>query len=354
MKFLEEIVDYVLEFHGKDPGQVTIVFPNRRAGLFFQNYLTNAIDKSIWSPRILDIEVFITELSRYKAGDPFEMIYELFKISSDLTESKESFERFYYWGNVLLQDFDEIDRFMIDPKILFSNLLHIKQLENSLEYLTDEQQKLIKEFWKSFGTKRSGLQKGFLSVWDNLFNTYQAFKDTLKQQGLVYKGMMYREVASELKEGELTPERRPLIFGGFNALSSSEEKIISWFVENHGAKVFWDADDFYFKDMNNEAGYFLREMKFRNPSLQKSFKSAYGNRFRDSNRKWMLTGVASTVGQAQEASRILSEQRYDLDERTAIVLPNSNLLFPVLHALPDQVSQLNVTMGYPLSESIYS
>ncbi len=356
MRFLEEIVEVVLNRYAESTDKVTIVFPNRRAGLFFQKYLGAKIYKPIWSPKILSIEDFIKNMSDLKSADKLELIFELYTVFKKLNKSKEAFDQFFYWGNIMLRDFDELDKFLTDPELLFKNLIHIKTLENNLDYLQEEQKKLISEFWQSFDEKLSSHQKGFLAIWDNLFQTYTQFKTVLSDKGMAYDGMIYREVAESLEGGNIHGDTGTVIFAGFNALSKSEEQIISWFLKEGKGEIYWDADDYYLDDNKQEAGKFLREMKFGNPVLRKSFKESYGNAFKNINKNIEVISIASDSGQAQQASELLnhwnsSNEQNKLDENTAVILPNNELLFPLLHAMPTTEEQLNITMGYPLTSS---
>lgn len=351
MKFLEEIVEVVLDLHGEADDEVTIVFPNRRAGLFFQKYLAARISKPIWSPKIISIEDFIKSLSALKSADKLELVFELYQVFIKLNKSSENFDKFFYWGNKMLQDFDELDHFLADPELLFKNLVHVKQLENNIDFLDEDQTQLIKDFWLSFGEKHSSHQKGFLAIWDNMFQTYVQFKKRISTKGIAYNGMIYREVAEALENNLIKPEFEKVIFAGFNALSKSEESIISWCVKEGIGEVYWDADDHYLKDNKQEAGRYLREMKYGNSVLRKSFRESYGNAFQGSKKKIKVISVASDIGQAQQASELLNSMNAVFDENTAVVLPNNELLFPLLHALPQEVERLNITMGYPLSSS---
>jgi len=353
MKFLEEIAEVVVEKYGDRTDKIRIVFPNRRAGLFFRKYLAAKISNPIWSPEILSIEDFIKGLSGLQSADRLELIYQLYKVFTAVNKSMETFDKFYYWGNVLLQDFDEIDKFLVDPRVLFRNLAHVKKLEGDLQYLEEEQKSLILEFWKSFGDKLSRHQQGFLQIWDKLYRVYSEYREVLLSGDMAYDGMIYRKVAEDLKAGFLDSGSKRVIFAGFNALSKSEEEIIDWYVQQEKGEVYWDADDYYFKNSKQEAGRYLREMKFGNAALRNSFKKTYGNAFADTEKAIELISVASEVGQAQEASQILEELGAQVDEDTAIVLPNNSLLFPLLHALPQNISRLNITMGYPLASSSF-
>ena len=351
MKFLEEIVQIILQQHAAASDEITVVFPNRRAGLFFQKYLSMQIEKPIWSPKIVGIEEFIKSLSNLQTADQFDLVFDLYQVFNRLNNADESFDRFYYWGNIMLQDFDELDKFKVDAALLFKNLAHVKDLENNLDFLDEEQKQLIGEFWSGFGEKLSKHQKGFLNIWDNMFQTYHQYKNKLYEKGVAYNGMIYRDVEEELYIGQSNPDIGQVIFAGFNALSKTEESIISWFVKEGKGDIFWDADDYYLNDRKQEAGRNLREMKFGNPILRKSFKNSYGNAFSESDKKIEVISVASNVGQAQQASELLSRLDGIPDENTAVVLPNNELLFPLLHALPENVDRLNITMGYPLSAS---
>jgi hypothetical protein len=353
MRFLEEIAEHVINKYQGSTDTVTVVFPNRRAGLFFRKYLSDAISKPIWSPKILSIEDFIKGLSTLETADRLDLIFELYKVFQSLNKSREAFEKFFFWGNILLQDFDEIDKFLVDARLLFKNLVHIKQLENSLDYLDEDQKELILGFWKSFGDKLSKQQKGFLGVWDNMLQTYVQFKARLAERNMAYDGMIYRKVCEDLHQANLQLTEGTVIFAGFNALSKSEEAIISWFVGEGRGEVFWDADDYYLDDTKQEAGKYLREMKSGKTPLNQTFKKSYGNAFQDSEKHIEVISAASEVGQAQEASAILSAICDSIDERTAVVLPNNTLLFPLLHAVPAKVEKLNITMGYPLSSSTF-
>jgi hypothetical protein len=355
MKFLEEIVETILEKHQASPDSVTIVFPNRRAGLFFRKYLASKISGPIWSPKITSIEDFIKDLSEPQSSERLDLIFELYRVFTQVNHSKEEFDQFYFWGNILLQDFDEVDKFMVDARLLFKNLQHIKQLEGDYDFLDDAQKALIRGFWQSFDQKLSRHQQGFIDIWQNLYETYTRFRTRLGTKGMAYDGMIYREVTEKLQASDIAIDTSIVIFAGFNALSKSEEEIISWFVREGRGEVYWDADDHYLNNNQQEAGKFLRQMKFGNPVLRKSFKRSYGNAFFEEGKSIEVISVASDVGQAQEASAILSNLEGEIDENTAVILPDNGLLFPLLHALPEEVKKLNITMGYPLTaSSLYS
>ncbi len=351
MKFLEELADDFISRYPTGGDEVTYVFPNRRAGLFFRKYLAERVASPIWSPRVMSIEEFIVAHSSLKKSEKLELVYELHQVFRRILKSEESFDSFYYWGTVLLADFDELDKFLVDPEELFKNLAHVKAIEADISYLQEDQRKLIMEFWRSFEPLQSSEQKGFLALWTNLPGIYSGFCSALLSKGLAYDGLIYKQVVDGLTNKSILPIAPKTIFAGFNALSVSEEKIISWYVENESGEVFWDIDDYYFSDPKQEAGRFLREIQSTNPTLRQTFRKEYSNRFKDTQRTISVINVVTDTAQAQQLPEILGLLGGAFDENTAVVLPTNELLIPTLYALPDTVDKLNITMGYPLALS---
>ena len=356
MEFIEQIVDIALKEHRDHLGDLTVVFPNRRSGLFFKKALSERIDQPVWSPNVLSIADFIKQFSPFKSPDRLTLIFELYQVYRKLLKSGEGFDRFFFWGDVLLRDFDEIDKFMVDAKNLFRNLALQKDLDSSsLEFLNPEQQELIKNFWKSFEGKLSQHQKQFTSIWELLHKIYLQFHEALLEKGLAYDGMIYRWVVGHLNDPDMEITEHHVIFAGFNALSVTEERIIAWLAEQKKATVIWDADDHYLKNEHQEAGFFLREMIRENSVLSETFRASYGNKFIENpDVEIVAVSVASNTGQVQAASNILNKlaQGQTINENTALILPDEKLLFSVLNALPDKIGTLNITMGYPLKESL--
>ncbi len=358
MKFLEEIAKEILDMKDVRLDRLTVVFPNRRAGLFFQKYLAAGIEKPIWSPQVMNIVDFIKSMTNLLVPDRMNLVYELYKTFTQSAGSKEPFDNFYFWGETLLRDFDEMDKFLVDPAPLFSNLADIKDIEQVIAYLTDEQQKLIRSFWGTFDKSRSKQQKDFLSVWNILHQVYDNFRTNLENKALAYDGMIYRKVAEEMQAGSYEDPYQTVVFAGFNALSPAEETIITWYVQHTNAQIFWDADDYYLKDSGQEAGHFMREIQASNDVLSNTFKKSYGNRFKvPEGKKITLIGTPLKTGQAQVASGLLDKLKHETgnefsEEQTALILPDEQLLFPVLNALPESIDKVNITMGFPLKHSL--
>src|SRR5690606_18167594 len=196
--------------------------------------------------------------------DHLTLLFQLFHSYKKVNPVKDSFDQFYHWGEMLLRDFDEIDKYLIDANDLFKNLKNQKDLEDHFNYLTQEQIAVIRQFWASFEGKKSRHQEGFLQVWDILSKVYSSFKEDLLNQHIGYDGMIFRTVAEKAATTLLVDQERKIVFAGFNALSKAEEIIISSILENTDADIFWDLDTYYFNNSDQEAGYFFRRYSKHN------------------------------------------------------------------------------------------
>ncbi|BDD08379.1 hypothetical protein FUAX_08110 [Fulvitalea axinellae] len=357
--FLDDLADEVIAKHSDALERLTIVFPNRRAGLFFRRALAKRIDKPVWSPSIISADDFIQSLTPLKSAHKLKLAFELYKTYLEHSKTEESFDRFFFWGEVLLKDFEDIDKYSVSAEKIFENLRDQKIIEAEFDFLTEEQKELIRSFWASFGNKMSKHQEDFLKTWEILAKVYAGYQKTLKDQGLGYKGMMHKDVVERIKSGEVEHKYDRLIFAGFNALTHTEEKIFCWFIENIQASVFWDADEYYVSDSRQEAGTFLR-MYRKHPVLGKTFPKKFKDGFYgDENKEVSVTGFALNTGQTKLLGQKMGELKEEIEnageemrpERTAIIVPDENLLFPVLQALPESFKKLNVTMGYPLKKT---
>lgn len=357
--FLEELAEKLYQKHHNGLGELKIVFPNRRAGLFFRQYLATKIARPVWSPEVLSIEDFIKSMSSLQSADTLTLIFELFEVYKKVNPAEKQFERFYFWGEVLLKDFDDIDKYLVNPENLFINLRYQKELENFFDYLSPEQKAVIQAFWKSFGSSGSRHQKDFLRIWEVLLLIYKQFKQKLSGKNIGYDGMIFREVAENIQSGKIAFGDKQVIFAGFNALTLAEEKIIAWCYEKVGAQIYWDLDEHYMDDVNQEAGVFLRKYR-RHKILGKSFPASLPAHFKDGSAKNItLTGVPLEVGQAKKLGELLqnviSNSEDFKPQHSVVVLPDEHMLFPVLHSTPEAVKEINVTMGYPLrNTSLYS
>jgi len=346
--FLEQLVDELNDSYKGDLSRLCLVFPTRRAGLFFKKYLSEKINRPHWSPVIYSIQDFIRTFSDHVVPDQLALVFELYEVYKKYFPA-ESFEKYFPWGEMLLKDFDEADRNLADTKQLFAYIKDINEIDSGFE-LDDENLGLIRNFWKTFFNKEPGkLKSEFLSNWQHLGNIYYDFRKQLEKRNWAYEGLVCRSVAEEMDQKKVHPEYDKIIFAGFYALTKSEEKIIEHLIKNDNAVIYWDVDSYYYEDVKQEAGTFLR----KNRLLKPGFKWKY-NDFESGKKDIEVIGVALQVGQAKAVGNILEELTKSNSispEKTAVVLPDENLLFPVLYSLPESIDTFNVTMGYPLSST---
>jgi CRISPR/Cas system-associated exonuclease Cas4 (RecB family) len=362
--FLLEIAESIYSTHGKKLDNATLVFPNRRAALYFRKHLTSLLDKPAFSPTLLTIEDFISGFSTLKVPDKLELIHTLQGVYNNVlsrTEGEapkhEPFDQFYFWGEMLLRDFDEADKYMATADLLFKDLSHQKEVDNTFDFLTDEQREFLRSFWINFDEKDSLNKQKFLRIWRQLPSVYAVFKSTLKQQGLAFEGMLHRDVAENIRELFVKVQHpyyrsgSKLYFIGFNALTKAEERIISFFIEEGIGTVKWDIDDYYFNNQRQEAARFFREYS-QHRLLARTFPQDIPSNFK-SQKEVKLYGASQPLGQAKLMTQVLKDLLAEGTdpEETLIVLPDEKLLMPVLHGVAGLVDKLNVTMGFPLSST---
>jgi len=235
--FIDKTADKIFEAHKDTLGEVLVVFPSRRAGLYFKKSLSGLIEKPVWSPTVFSINDFTAKYSRYDSGDTLTLIFELYK-SYRKYFAEESFDEFYYWGEMILNDFDDVDKYLVDAKQLFQNLSDLKEIENQFT-LPEEQLKIILEFWKNIKLHESSpLKDDFISVWSVLFDVYSKYRELLISKGIAYEGMINRDVFEKIKRNETIPipyKRFAII--GFNALNASEKEFFKYLKKN---KLTWN------------------------------------------------------------------------------------------------------------------
>lgn len=344
--FLLETAQKIFASHSRLE-EVTLVFPNRRAILFFRKHLGTLLKKPAFAPTMLTIEEYIKSYSTLQVPDKLELVHRLYKAYTETVKSNESFDRFYYWGEMLLRDFEEIDKYLVNAEMLFRDLSHQKELDASFDYLTDEQKKFLLDFWGNFDEHQTENRKKFLDVWKHLYDVYTTYRTLLVKEELAFEGMVHREVAEKILQGQILRTGHE-IFIGFNALTKAEEVIIAHAVEG-GASVYWDVDEYYLNNVVQEAGEFFREYQ-KHKVLGKTFEAQVPANFRrEKNIK--LYGAAQPVGQAKLMGQELRKnlEAGALPEETLVVLPDEKLLLPALHSVSDSVEKLNVTMGFSLS-----
>ena len=349
-KFLEYVAQDILCKYGTDLSQIAMVFPNKRASLFMNEYLAKATGKTIWSPAYITISELFRRHSNLTVGDPVKLICDLHKSFTECTGIDETLDHFFGWGQLLIADFDDIDKNMADASKVFSNVKDIHELDD-ISYLNEEQKKVLKRFFSNFTAEdNTELKKRFLRLWCHMDDIYTNFKERLLSQGIAYEGMLYREVVS----GKVIDfHYDKYLFVGFNVIQKVEQELFTTLEKSGKAGFYWDFDNYYMPGHTNinEAGHYISQFLKAFPNeLDTSDKDIYDN-FR---RKKNITYINATTEniQARYINDWLKEnERYKKGRNTAIILCDESLLPTVIHNIPDEVESLNITTGYPLFQT---
>ncbi len=350
--FLNYVAEDIIRKYGTDLSRTAVVFPNKRASLFLNEHLARlASGKPLWSPVYITISDLFRQQSGRSVADPIKLVCDLHQSFCLQTGSTESLDKFYGWGQLLISDFDDVDKNMADADRVFANLRDIHELDD-LDYLTDEQRELLRHFFSQFTEEHeTELKQRFLRLWSKLCDIYHDYNDRLAAQGLAYEGALYREVV-EQNQTNFPYDR--YLFVGFNLLQKVEQQLFSFLQKEGKAFFYWDFDHYY---MSQEAGryiaqyleYFPNELDIDNDAIFRNF----------SQPKQLVCISAPTEHiQARYVSNWLrahsdsdKEPRYKDGRRTAIVLCDDNLLPTVIHCLPNEVDKVNITTGYPLLQT---
>ena len=229
---------------GNDLSRTAIIFPNKRASLFFNEHLANQSDQPLWSPAYLSISELFQHLSVLKLGDPIRLVCELYKIFREETNSDESLDDFYFWGELLISDFDDVDKNLVHADKLFTNLQDLKNVMDDYEFLDQEQEQAIQQFFQNFSIeKRTLLKEKFISLWDKLGDIYRRYHKKLEELGFAYEGMLYRNVIEQLEPDSLKYDC--YVFVGFNVLNKVETHFFQQLQNAGKALFYWDYDVFY-------------------------------------------------------------------------------------------------------------
>lgn len=362
--FLQLVAQDLYQKIGNDLSRVAIVFPNKRASLFFNEYLAMQSDRPIWSPAYVSISELFRQLSPWKSGDPIRLVCELYKVFREETRSEETLDDFYFWGELLISDFDDVDKNLVDADRLFSNLQDLKNIMDDYDFLDSEQEEAIRQFFQNFSIeRRTQLKEKFISLWDKLGDIYHHYRRNLEELGIAYEGMMYRYVMEELQSDKLKYEH--YVFVGFNVLNKVETKFFERLCEAGKALFYWDYDVFYTRlprentpPYTHEAGEFiLRNLKlFPNELPEAAFDT-----LRKPKNVRFISAPTENAQARYLPEWIRSVTKRDLQEtpvkekENAVVLCNEALLLPVLHSIPPEVKNVNITMGFPLAQTpVYS
>jgi CRISPR/Cas system-associated exonuclease Cas4 (RecB family) len=353
--FLKEVARHFLKSGLYVPEETCIVFPNKRAIVYFTRHLSELSGMPFWAPQYRTITRLMEELSGLVYADRVYLDFEIFRLYAELTGSNETFDKFYPLTETLLTDFDEIDKYLVNAGDLFRNLASLKDIASDYSYLSGEQVLAIQRFWKTFDpVKLSEGQKSFLSLWEVLPLLYERLKESLASKGIAYEGMAYRAVAEKIQKGQdiAALNYGKYLFTGFNALNSSERSLFRHLKNSGKAEFFYDYDDYYVNNDLHEAGKFIRNNLHEFPPAK---QFAHNNMQQE--KEIFFLPVPSDTGQARAIPYILDQLGVTKENSTstAVVLADEKLLLPVLYSLPENIDEVNVTMGYPVSEtSVFS
>ena len=326
-----------LKNKNKELSNLTFVLPSKRAGIFLKHQLSHVVNQTIFSPTIISIEAFVEELSQLKKVPNSDLLFLFYNTYLKLTPKKaiESFDSFSKWAQILIQDFNEIDRYLIPQEKIFNYLSAIKEIENSQHWsLEDNQTEFV---------------KNYLSFWKKLPEYYSHFTDELLLNKIGYQGLIYREAVENLESYIHSLGNKEHVFLGFNALNTAEETIIQEFLQNDLATIYWDIDRTFFDNPIHDAGLFTRAHK-NNWTYFKKNPFNWKTDHYSQNKNIQVYGIPKNVGQAKYIGTLLNQikKKESSFQKTAIVLADENMLIPTLNALPKSVKTLNITMGFPL------
>lgn len=425
--FLEEVAADLYARYGEGLSERAVLFPSRRARLFFVDALAHIAGRPMWQPGWVTVDDLMTEISGLHVGDRVRLITELYKVYSEYHD--EPFDKFYFWGDMLLTDFDMIDKYLIDAQMLFRNISEIKEIEADISYLTPAQLRIL-AFWSSLGEEAdlSEEKRRFLAIWKTLGPVYRRFRERLASLGIAYNGMVQRAAADRIREGGFSfPEPRRYVVAGFNALSECEKRLFGFLSTAAETDFYWDYDSYYKDNPEQEAGMFVRsnlaqfppraELPHDNMRGEKQIVSVAAvsnavqckyaaailadlarrrraevgtgtkpeeNPARETQAGMEQEGTPPRQGAAGQAESVPDKALPDaapvqrcavprqpgclpdtgaekggaadvnpvLGKETAVVLTDENLLLPLLYALPADIGRVNVTMGFPLRQSL--
>ena len=361
--FLKQVAD-----HYYNEGKIEekcFVFPNRRSMVWFRKHLCSAVkDVPLLAPQMLTINDFFSRVSGVPASDRVRLLLELYDSYKALNPKAESLDEFIFWGDVILADFNDVDKYLVDPKQLFANVADFKALQDTFEYLTDTQREAIKGFLSHFndqsgkltvdlGTDDPDVKGRFLQIWNILYPLYVNYNKSLADKGMAYEGMVYRSLAERLKNmsvedvfQDIFHEGTTFVFVGLNALNECEKTLLRKLRDAGRAEFCWDWSGDMIKDPQNRSSFFMADNVLEFP--QAARWDPEGVECPEIN----VISVASSAGQAKRLPDIL-RQRTGAPEECAVVLPDEGLLKSVLNSIPEEIHDINVTMGLPMNGSLF-
>ena len=331
--FLDKLSTRLINDYGTTLADATVVLPNKRARIFLLEALKKQLTETVFAPKIISIEDFVQNVAGIRAIDTIELLFDFYNIYLNLTpkEKQQPFETFANWAKTLLQDFNEVDRYLLNPDYVLHYLENIQEIEH----------------WAVDVEKRTTMIENYLEFWKFLPLYYKTLYNHLLEKGAGYQGLIYREAVNNIHHFSNSFTKGQMVFAGFNALNAAEEKIIQHLLTLGQAKIYWDIDEAFLNDPYHDAGLFIRRFKKEwKQYAQQPFEWITDNFSKQKNIN--IIGTPKTVGQAKIAGELIEQitaQGYTLD-KTALVLGEESMLIPLLYSLPKSVGALNITMGY--------
>ncbi|MGN0190383.1 MAG: PD-(D/E)XK nuclease family protein, partial [Candidatus Cryptobacteroides sp.] len=365
--FLKQVADHYIK--EEDFSDIEFIFPNRRSSVFFRKYVCEAAQRSgkaLVMPGCTTINELFSSLSDLQPASRISLLVDLYECYRNCYPGAESLDEFICWGDVLIADFNDVDKYLADPGQVFANVRDLRSIEDTFEYLTDSQKEAIKSFLSHFYEKRTGsaaqfavrgeIKQEFIKLWNILLPLYESFNRMLDEKGLGYEGKIYRKVAAMPESVENHLEGRRFVFVGLNALNECEKKLLRHLQGKSAARFCWDWSGEWIKDSSNRASLF---MSANVKEFGQDFPLDVGGL---PNPHFNVVSVPSAVGQAKQLPYILGQIMPDVAagedgvaaEDCAIVLPDESLLLSVLNSIPPEVKDVNVTMGYPMRGSDFA
>ncbi|MBQ0149200.1 MAG: PD-(D/E)XK nuclease family protein [Bacteroidales bacterium] len=361
--FLRQVAEHYSSAGNID--RTCFIFPNRRSLVFFTRYLAECLkgsSKPVFTPKMFTMNDFFFRVSGKRATDKVNLLLCLYDCYKSLYPKAESLDEFIFWGDVLLSDFDDVDKYLVNPRDLFANVSDFKSIQDTYSYLTDTQRTAIENFLRHFredgrltvdiGSVNPDVKGRFLQIWDILYPLYTRFNEALSARGDAYEGQAYRELADRIAEesasdvlSEVFPEQDTFVFVGLNALNECEKKVMRRMRDAGLAQFCWDYSSKMIRDRRNKSSFFMSSNVTEFPQAA-DWDCGETSALPEIN----VLSVPSSTGQAKQLPGILSGIG-EVGIDTAIVLPDENLLIPVLNSIPEQVRDINVTMGYPMGGS---
>ena len=343
--FLQEVARDLITKYRNDLAHTAIVFPNKRAALFLNQELAKLSDGPIWSPSYVTISELFRQQSDLTIADPIKNLCVLYKAYTEKTGRTETLDEFYSWGQLLLADFDDIDKNLADADKVFRNIRDLHELD-TIDYLTESQKAELSRFFANFTGDSSVLKERFLSLWSKLYDVYSDFKAKLRAENLAYEGMLYRDV---IEQNSIPNRYDTYIFVGFNVLQEVEQKLFLALKKEGKARFYWDYDHYYLKP-TNEAGVYMNKWFDKFPNEFDADSDLY-NCFEQDKEVRYISAPTENLQARYISEWLLENNRYQAGKRTAVVMCNETLLQTVIHCIPPEVDLLNVTTGYPLAQT---